>query len=142
MARKQTSSRLNQKQELIASLDRSRSRIAKDTSQLGDALNVTRKLEASFHTYRYWWIGGGLLTGLFLAKNLLTPLFPKSSSPDEKKSSPNESNALFGLIGIAGKQIIRMIRPVLKKAAEKEIEQWVANIYNSRQNDSDNHVGT
>lgn len=127
---------MNQRQELVAALDRSRSRIADDASQLGDALNVTRKLEASFHTYRYWWIGGGLLTGLFLAKNLLTPLHPKTSPSNEKKSSSDSSSTLFGLLGIAGKQIIRMIRPMLKKAAEKEVEKWVASIYDSRQNDS------
>jgi len=136
MARKQASPRLSQRQELVSSLDRSRNRITADASQLGDALNVTRKLEASFHTYRYWWIGGGILTGLFLVKNLLTPLFPKSSDSSDKKTASDDSKPLFGLLGIAGKQIIRMIRPVLKKAAEKEVEQWVSNIYKSRQNDS------
>ncbi len=137
MARKQTSPRLSQRQQLVADLDQSRTRISADAAQLGDALNVTRKLEASFHTYRYWWIGGGVLTGLFLAKNLLTPLFPKSGPLNEEKPSSGNSNALFGLLGIAGKQILRMVRPVLKKAAEKEVEQWVSNIYNSRQNQND-----
>jgi len=137
MARKQTSPQLSNRQELVTALDQSRARIARDASLLGDTLNVTRKLEASFHTYRYWWIGGGILAGLLLAKNLLSPLRSKSQSSDEKKSSSFGSGPLFGLLGSAGKQIIRMSRPVLRKAAEKEIEKWVTDVYNSRQSETD-----
>lgn len=137
MAQKQTSPPLNNRQELIDALDKSRGRVARDAALLGDSLNVSRKLEASFHTYRYWWIGGGLLTGLFMAKSLLAPLHSKSDSPDEKKTSSAGSRTLFGLLGIAGKQIIRLSKPVLKKTLEKEIEQWLTNLSNTRQHPPD-----
>jgi hypothetical protein len=132
MAQKQASPALNSRQDLILALDRSRSRVARDAALLGDSLNVSRKLEASFHTYRYWWIGGGLLTGLFIAKNLLDSLRSKSNPPDGEKSSSVGSRTLFGLLGIAGKQIIRLSKPVLKKAMEKEVEQWLTNLSNTR----------
>lgn len=138
MARKQTSPPLNSRQELIAALNQSRGRVARDATLLGNSLNVSRKLEASFHTYRYWWIGGGLLTGLFMAKSLLAPLRSKSHSPDEEKSSSSGSRTFLGLLGTAGQQIIRLSRPVLKKALEKEVAQWFAKISNARQNPSDN----
>lgn len=139
MARKQTSPTLSKRQELIAALDQSRKLVEQDTAQLGDALNVSRKLEASFHAYRYWWIGGGLLTGLFLAKNLLGPLLSKSSDSSEKKSTSTGSRTILSLLEIAGKQIIRLSRPVLKKAVEKEVEQWLSNISKGKQEDPDNY---
>lgn len=138
MAEKQTSPALNSRQDLIVALDRSRSRVARDAALLGDSLNVSRKLEASFHTYRYWWIGGGLLTGLFMAKSLLAPLRSKSNSPEGEQPSSVGSRTLLGLLGIAGKQIIRLSKPVLKKALEKEVEQWIANISNTRNHSPNN----
>ncbi len=137
MARKQTPPALSQREKLLTNLDRSRLQITRDAAQLGDALNVSRKLEASFHAYRYWWIGGGILAGLFVAKNLLTPLQGRSREDNEKKTSSSGSRTLLGLLGIAGRQIIRLSRPVLKKAVEKEVEQWIANISNARQGDPD-----
>lgn len=133
MARKQTPPALSERQELIATLDHSRLQITQDAAQLGDALNVSRKLEASFHAYRYWWIGGGILAGLLVAKNLFTPLRKQKGGFDEKKASSERSGALFGLLGIAGRQIIRLSRPLLKRVLEKEVEQWLSNLSKARQ---------
>ena len=133
MARKQTSLALNSRQELIAALDQSRARITHDASLVGDALNVPRKIEASFHTYRYWWIGGGIVTGLILARGLLAPFRSNPPSSDDEKYSSTTSRVFFGLLEIVGKQIIRLSRPVLRKKVEKEVVQWFTNISNARQ---------
>ncbi|MCF6313739.1 MAG: hypothetical protein L3J39_14945 [Verrucomicrobiales bacterium] len=119
---------MSKRQELIASLDHSRDQITHDASQLGDALNVSRKLEASFHAYRYWWIGGGILAGLLVAKNLFGPFRGRKQDEIEKKSPSKGSSTLLSLIGVAGKQIIRLSRPMLLKALEKEIHQWVTQL--------------
>ncbi len=137
MAQKQTSPALDSRQELIAALNQSRNRLTRDAAMLGDALNVSRKLEASFHTYRYWWIGGGLLAGLVMAKSLLFPLHSKPEPADTEKPSPTRSHTLLGLLGIAGKQIIRWSKPALRKAMEKEVEQWVTHLNRARQNPPD-----
>lgn len=138
MARRPTTPTLSKRELLIAKLDQSRLQINQDASQLGDILNVSRKLEATFHAYRYWWIGGGIVAGLLAAKNLLTPFRSSSSTSDhEKKSASNRNGTLFGLLGIAGKQIIRLSKPVLRKAVEKEFEQWLSNISKARQENPD-----
>jgi len=138
MAQKQTSLALNNRQELITALDQSRERFTHDASLVGDALNVPRKIEASFHTYRYWWIGGGVVTGLILARGLLAPFRSKSTSSNDEKTSSTTSRVLFGLLEIVAKQIIRLSRPVLKKKVEKEVVQWFANISNARQKNTNN----
>ncbi len=137
MARRSTTPTLSKREQLIAKLDQSRLQINRDASQLGDILNVSRKLEASFHAYRYWWIGGGVLAGLLVAKNLLSPFRSSSASDHEEKPPSDRKGTLFGLLGIAGKQIIRLSKPVLRKAVEKEFEQWFANISKARQEDLD-----
>ena len=133
MARKQTSLALSSREELITALDHSRDRITRDASLLGDALNVPRKIEASFHTYRYWWIGGGIVTGLFIARGLLAPFRSKTQPSKDEKSPSISSQVFFGLLEMAGKQIIRLSRPVLSKMVEKEVVQWFTNISNARQ---------
>lgn len=133
MARKQTSLALNSRQELISALDQSRDRITLDATLLGDALNVPKKIEASFQTYRYWWIGGGVVTGLLIAKSLLAPFRNKTHSSYDESPTSDDSNVFFSLLRIAGKQIIRLSRPTLMKMAEKKVTQWFTKISEARQ---------
>jgi len=56
------------KAELIATLDRARSRIAANAHALGDDLNPIAQVKKSFRRHGLAWLGGAALTGLVLSK--------------------------------------------------------------------------
>ena len=56
------------KAELIATLDRARSRLSVNAHALRDDLNVAVQIQRSFTRHRTAWFGGATLVGLLLAK--------------------------------------------------------------------------
>lgn len=104
---------------LAAQLDLARSRLTGDLSGFGDAVNITQRFQDSVRRNPGLWIGGGIAAGL-LAASLLR-------SPGAKTSAPRHaSKSLFlGLLGLAGKEILRLSGPAISRIARENVDRWM-----------------
>lgn len=102
----------------------SRRRLSGEVVDLGHAVNVRERLRDAVRRHPAWWIGGGLIGGVLLA-NLVRSPRKKPVKGDTDLSRSVKSSLFLGLLGIAGKQILRLSEPALKRYAQREIERWM-----------------
>lgn len=119
MPRDPESERVRLRRELAES----RRKLSGDVVDLGHAVDVRERLRGSVRRHPEWWIGGGLIGGLILA-NLLQRPQSKSGGKKDDLPAPVKSSLFLGLLGIAGKQILRLSEPALKRYAQQEIDRW------------------
>lgn len=105
-------------------LAESRRHLSEDVSGLGHAMNVGERLQDSVRRHPALWIGGGLLGGLALSSMLRLPGRDQKSGAGGAAEQVKRS-LFLGLLGIAGKQILRLSEPALKRYAEQEIERFL-----------------
>ncbi len=118
--RDQESERARLRRELADS----RRRLSGEVVDLGHAVDVRERLRDAVRRHPAWWIGGGLIGGVLLA-NLLRGSRKNSDKGTTELSRSVKSSLFLGLLGIAGKQILRLTEPTLKRYAQREIERWM-----------------
>ncbi|MCB1230950.1 MAG: hypothetical protein KDN19_11815 [Verrucomicrobiae bacterium] len=114
----------NERARLRRELSESRRQLSGDLSELGHAMNVRERLQDAVRRHPAWWIGGGLVGGVILANLLRLPSRDRHSRDNGAADSVKPS-LFLGLLGIAGKQILRLSEPALKRYAQQEIERWM-----------------
>lgn len=115
----------DERARLLREIESSRRRLAGDLNGLGQAVNVRDRVLASVRQHPARWIGGGLLAGLVLSRTLLPGRRSRRDRLAEAGMAQAAKRSLFlGLLGFAGKQILRLSEPALTRLARQEIERW------------------
>ncbi len=114
----------NERARLRRELAESRRHLTRDLSELGHAVDVRERLRDSVRRHPAVWIGGGLLAGIALSSLLQIPA-PRRRSGEKDASGSMKRSLFLGLLGIAGKQILRLSEPALKRYAQQEIDRWM-----------------
>ncbi|MCB1234172.1 MAG: hypothetical protein KDM91_03790 [Verrucomicrobiae bacterium] len=119
--------RQTDKEAALARLEETRRALSDDLSGLGGAVNVPRRFQDAVRRHPAWWIGGGVAAGVVLSA-LLRPSGRRRKRDEGGKNGAGLMRPMFlGLLGFAGKQILRLSAPALKQVAEAEVERWLAN---------------
>ena len=117
-----------ERRRLLAEIEASRRRLAGNLSEFGHAVNVRERIGDAIGRHPALWIGGALGAGLLLAKTILPSRRRRLSARDDHGAVTAAKRSLFlGLLGFAGKQILRLSEPTLKRLAQREIERWSQN---------------
>jgi hypothetical protein len=117
-----------ERSRLLAEIEASRRRLAGNLSEFGHAVNVRERIGDAIGRHPALWIGGALAAGLVLAKAVLPSRRRRLSAGDDHGAVTAAKRSLFlGLLGFAGKQILRLSEPTLKRLAQQEIERWSQN---------------
>lgn len=121
------SQRQQERALLLEELEQSRRQLDKDLSDLSHAVNVRERLADSVRRHPSWWVAGALAGGFLVAT-----LAGSSSLRGRKRRRGGESagelarqSIFLGLLGGAGKQILRLAEPMLVRYAKQEIERFV-----------------
>ncbi|MCB1065458.1 MAG: hypothetical protein KDN20_21395 [Verrucomicrobiae bacterium] len=117
-------SRETERARLLRELAESRRQLSGELSDLGHAVNLRERLQDAVRKHPAWWIGGSLAGGLLLA-NLLRPSRGGKRRMETALGDPVKRSLFLGLLGIAGKQILRLSEPALKRYAEQEVQRWM-----------------
>ncbi len=113
-----------ERERLLRELEETRRQLSGELSHLGHAVNVGERLQDAVRRNPAWWIGGSIAGGILLANLLRGPSRRKGRSTTAL-DSPVKQSLFLGLLGIAGKQILRLSEPALKRYAQQEIERWM-----------------
>ncbi|MDC0258925.1 hypothetical protein OAK43_01695 [Verrucomicrobiales bacterium] len=112
-----------EKEALLRSLETSRRQISGDVGEVGHRLNVPERFRQSVSENSFKWIGGCIAVGVAMA--IVSPaFFRRRPSKAEKTKRGIMGTAFLGLIGIAGKQILRASLPSIQKVAQDGLQQW------------------
>lgn len=117
-------SRLEERQRLLREIETSRRQLAVDLSGLGQAVNVRQHFRDAVSSHPAWWIAGGLVVGLALAKIAVPSRRTKRGTVEAGMATAAKRSLFLGLLGFAGKQILRLSEPALTRLAQQELERW------------------
>lgn len=117
-------SRDTERTRLLRELAESRRQLSGELSDLGHAVNLRERLQDAVRKNPAWWIGGSVAGGLLLANLLRSPSGGKRRT-ENALGDPVKRSLFLGLLGIAGKQILRLSEPALKRYAEQEVQRWM-----------------
>ncbi len=139
MAKGSTGQRVD-REALIAELARSRAGLARQADRLGGKINVPERIQTNFQDHLIMWLGGSLAAGFLISKFLPITIRTKGGSKEKGKSGALQNLAastIFGLLGIAGKQILRHYMPDLKNLALKQLDSWWGRLPDPLSSDDD-----
>lgn len=114
----------SQRERLVREIAESRQRLAGDLSGLGHAVNVRERLQDSVRRHPAWWVGGGLLAGWLVARIAVPSRRSRRGTVDASMATAAKRSLFLGLLGIAGKQILRLSEPALTRLAQQEFDRW------------------
>ncbi|MBL9151717.1 MAG: hypothetical protein JNK37_04515 [Verrucomicrobiales bacterium] len=115
----------DERARLLREIEASRRRLAGELDGLGQAVNVRDRLAASVRRHPGRWLGGGLLAGILLSRTLLpTRRSRRDRIADSSMATAAQRSLFLGLLGFAGKQILRLSEPALTRLARQEIDRW------------------
>jgi hypothetical protein len=116
----------NRKAALIAELARSRAQIDGAASEVRARLEVGPKVRRTVVRYRWWWIGGAVLTGLVIA----LPRRTKKVYVNTKgRNAEGATVAKTGLALAAAKFAFDFARPMLVKWAGRQVADYLRQKY-------------
>lgn len=122
------SSPADERGRLLAEIEASRRRLAGNLSEFGHAMNVRERISEAVRRHPALWIGGAVAAGLLIAKAVIPSRLSRRSARDDHSAVTAAKRSFFlGLLGFAGKQILRFSEPALKRLAQREIERWSQN---------------
>lgn len=122
------SQREQERARMLEELELSRRQLDGDLEDLSHAVNVRERLADSVRRHPSWWVAGALAGGFLVAS-----LAGSSSRGRRGKKQRDDSVAdlarqsiFLGLLGSAGKQILRVAEPMLVRYAKQEMERFIA----------------